>query len=156
MISCLRVDERLLHGQVVTKWLTAYAPQAVVIADDHSFNDPIAKMALKMAKPADLKMSICTVDNAIKLLHDPRTEKMKLLVLCRNTAQALKISEKCHIQDLNLGGIRSTHPDAKAITGVVKFAPEDFENIKTMIRLVDSVDLRTVPSEKKRDINKYL
>ena len=38
MIQCLRVDDRLLHGQVITKWITTYDPDAIVIADDKTVN----------------------------------------------------------------------------------------------------------------------
>lgn len=34
MIECLQIDDRLLHGRVITKWITQYNPDAIVIADD--------------------------------------------------------------------------------------------------------------------------
>ena len=69
MIQCLRVDDRLLHGQVITKWITTYDPDAIVIADDKTVNDTVAKMALRVAKPAGMKMSIRSVDDAIQLFQ---------------------------------------------------------------------------------------
>jgi len=69
MIECLRIDDRLLHGQVITKWLTRYDPDAIVIADDGVARDEIAKMALRIAKPDGMKMSIRSVEEAIGLLN---------------------------------------------------------------------------------------
>ena len=43
MIECLRIDERLLHGQVITKWITQYNPDAIVIADDEVAQDGISR-----------------------------------------------------------------------------------------------------------------
>ena len=152
MIQCLRVDDRLLHGQVITKWITTYDPDAIVIADDKTVNDTVAKMALRVAKPAGMKMSIRSVDDAIQLFQSEKTSTMKLFVLVKDTESAKRIAEKVQVETLNIGGIRCQDQNAKVIAGVVKVTDQDIEDIKILNSLVEEVDIRTVPSEKKQNV----
>lgn len=152
MIQCLRVDDRLLHGQVITKWITTYDPDAIVIADDKTVNDTVAKMALRVAKPAGMKMSIRSVDDAIQLFQSEKTSTMKLFVLAKDTESAKRIAEKVQVKTLNIGGIRCQDQNAKVIAGVVKVTDQDIENFKILNSLVEEIDIRTVPSEKKQNV----
>jgi Phosphotransferase system, mannose/fructose/N-acetylgalactosamine-specific component IIB len=157
MIQCLRIDDRLLHGQIVTKWLTHYDLDAIVIADDSVINDEISKMALRMAKPEGTKMSIKSVDEAITLLNNPATTNMKIFVLVKNTDAARRIVDKVSdVKVINIGGMRNSVDGAKPLLGVIKATPADIDNITYMKSKVSEIDVRTVPSDPKKDISKYL
>ena len=80
MITALRVDERLIHGQISMSWSKALKLQGIVVANDKAASDDMQKMMLKMAAPSDIKTIISSVDNAIKLLNDERSHNMRLLV----------------------------------------------------------------------------
>lgn len=156
MIECLRIDDRLLHGQVITKWITQYDPDAIVIADDQTVNDEIAKMALKIAKPSGMKMSIRSVDDAVALLNNEKTKTMKLFVLVKDTNSAKRIVEKVsNIKTVNIGGMRNNNKDAKVLTGVIKATPQDVENIREMSSQTE-IDVRTIPSDPKKDIKELI
>lgn len=157
MIECLRIDDRLLHGQVVTKWLTQYDPEAIVIADDKTVEDEIAKMALRMAKPEGVKMSIRSVEDAIELLNNDRTKKMRIFVLVKDTGSARKIAESVSdIKRVNIGGMRNNQEGAKVLLGVIKATPLDIENIRHINSYVDEIDVRTVPSDAKKNIMDFI
>ena len=49
MIKLVRVDHRLLHGQVIFSWTRQTAANHIIVADDLVPNDPIGKMALSLA-----------------------------------------------------------------------------------------------------------
>ena len=156
MIECLRIDDRLLHGQVITKWITQYDPDAIVIADDQTVNDEIAKMALKIAKPSGMKMSIRSVDDAIALLNNEKTKAMKLFVLVKDTNSAKRIVEKVsEVKTVNIGGMRNNQKEAKVLTGVIKATPMDIENIRTISSYTE-IDVRTIPSDPKKNIKEYI
>ncbi|WP_331836832.1 PTS sugar transporter subunit IIB [Erysipelothrix piscisicarius] len=55
MIQKIRIDDRLLHGQVAYSWKSALNYEAIVIASDDAASDPIRKQALKLAKPDGVK-----------------------------------------------------------------------------------------------------
>ena len=58
MIKLVRVDHRLLHGQVIFSWTKQLSANYIIVADDKVPNDPISMMALSIAKPADCELSI--------------------------------------------------------------------------------------------------
>ena len=47
MIQLVRIDDRLLHGQVAYSWKSALSYEAIVIANDSATNDEIRKAALE-------------------------------------------------------------------------------------------------------------
>ena len=103
-IAALRVDDRLIHGQVAMTWTKQLRVQGIVVANDDAANDNTQKMALKMAVPAGIKVLIKPVDQAIRVLNDPRASKMRILVLTRTVKDALKVRKQVgEIEFLNIG-----------------------------------------------------
>ena len=100
MIEALRIDERLIHGQVANQWSKALGFEAIVVANDQATTDRIMQTALRMAAPGgSIKIVIKTVDDAIKLLNDPRCAPMKIFVVCNNPFDALKLIKG--VKDIN-------------------------------------------------------
>ena len=103
-ITALRVDDRLIHGQVAMTWTKQLAVQGIVVANDEVANDNTQKMALKMAVPGGIKSLIKPVDEAIRILNNPKASKMRILVLTRTVKDALKIRQNVgEIGFLNVG-----------------------------------------------------
>ena len=55
MIKLVRVDHRLLHGQVIFSWTKQVGTNYIIVADDKVPNDPISMMALSIAKPVSFR-----------------------------------------------------------------------------------------------------
>ena len=72
MIKALRIDHRLVHGQVAFTWSHHLGITRIIVIDDKSANDDFQKMALNMAKPAGTKLNVFTVDKALE-----RVEKIE-------------------------------------------------------------------------------
>lgn len=94
MVTMLRVDDRLLHGQVAFSWINQTNPDAILIANDGVINDEITKLAIKMAKPAGVKMAIKSLKDGIDLINNPKTNNMKIFVVVKNTDDALKVVQE--------------------------------------------------------------
>ncbi len=79
-----RIDERLLHGQVCTKWMQATHANVIVLADDDLVNDKFTCKIFMGMKPAGTELQIFTVDQAIEYLKEdsPENEKVMLLTKC--------------------------------------------------------------------------
>lgn len=75
MIKALRVDERLIHGQIAMVWSRELTLDGIVVANDATAQNETQQMALKMAVPSGIKVIIKSTDDAIKLLQDPRLIK---------------------------------------------------------------------------------
>ena len=74
MIKALRVDHRLVHGQVAFTWTHFLAATRIIVIDDKAAGDDFQKMALNMAKPAGVKLNVFSVEKALE-----RAEKIDSL-----------------------------------------------------------------------------
>ncbi len=62
MIQLLRVDDRLIHGQVAVYWVKAVNASTIVVASDKYAENSVLKMSLNVGKPAGVKMPILTIE----------------------------------------------------------------------------------------------
>jgi len=88
MIQLLRVDHRLIHGQVVMSWMRSLEPTAILVANDSVPNDELRKSTLKMAKPTDVKLVIKTVADSIEAINSGKTDSYKLFILTESVEDA--------------------------------------------------------------------
>lgn len=152
MIEFLRIDDRLLHGQVVAKWLRTIGPDAIVVADDEIVNNEIGLMALKMAKPDGMKLAVKSVSDAITLINDRRTAGMKLFVITRTSERARQIVDQTgEVNILNVGGMSNKKEGGRMVLGNVYMDKQDIKNIKDMGKKVHEIDVRVVPTNSKKD-----
>ncbi|QIK68839.1 PTS sugar transporter subunit IIB [Erysipelothrix sp. HDW6C] len=104
MIKLLRIDERLIHGQVVLGWSKHYNITHIVVANDEAANSPLLQKTLKMAAPAGIKVAIKSIDEANKLLTDPKGVNASIMVLVNNPEDAYKIlTANTDVKSFNIG-----------------------------------------------------
>lgn len=152
MIDFLRIDDRLLHGQVVVKWINLVQPDAIVVANDEVVKNEISKLALKMAKPEGVKLAIKSIDDAVALLNNEKTQNMKLFVVVKNAHDAKLLSERVNnINIVNVGGMSNKKEGGKMVLSNIYMNQEDIDYIKETMKYVKEVDVRAVPSSPKKD-----
>ncbi|MEG0470583.1 MAG: PTS sugar transporter subunit IIB, partial [Longicatena sp.] len=95
MIPSLRVDDRLIHGQIALVWCKEFGTNRIVVANDNAVTDEVTRVSLQMATPTGIKLLIKTVDDAIRLFHDPRAKEKDMFVLTNNIVDAVKIVKAC-------------------------------------------------------------
>lgn len=151
MIQALRVDERLIHGQIAMVWSRALDLDGIVVANDETANDEMQKMALKMAVPSGLKVIIKSVQGAIDLLSDPRAGKMKLLVLVRTVGDAVLLAEKLPgINYVNIGNVgKAVEGQKHTFTQFVMLNDEEIANLRKLVELYPETALQNLPDNKK-------
>ena len=104
MIQLLRLDERMIHGQVAIKWSRHIDVNRIVVANDYAASDHIVQKSLMMAAPSTCKVAIKSVDDSIKLLNDPRSAELKVLLIANNPEDVLKLLQNVPgIPKINIG-----------------------------------------------------
>lgn len=91
MIKMMRVDDRLIHGQVAVMWSKELGVERIIVASDVVASNSLQVSALKMAAPAGIKAAILPIEKAVGILNDPRSEAMKILVISNNPEDLLKV-----------------------------------------------------------------
>lgn len=119
MVELLRVDHRLLHGQVVFSWCSALNPDCILVANDEAVADELRKTTLRMSKPAGVKLVIKSVEDSIAAINAGKTDKYHMLVVVSNVADAVRMAESCDsVGAINLGGtkaVEGTHPVSRMV-----------------------------------------
>lgn len=156
MVSLMRIDERLLHGQVAVTWVSNVNATSILIANDEVMENEMAKMALKMAKPSGMKLAIRSVEDAAALLNDPRSAEIGIFVIVKTIRDAVRLCRLTgQIRKVNIGGIRKKE-GSRMIAAAVHVNDEDIENLKELSGLVDSIEFRMVPSDSAKTWNEVM
>lgn len=155
MITAVRVDERLIHGQVAMTWTKTLNLDGLVVASDEAAENEIQKMTLKMAAPADIRTIIKSVDGAIQLLQNPRSQEMRLMVLVPTVRDAVRVAkafpQKIELMNVgNAGKMTPPSPDKKLLTKEVMLTPDEITALKELIELYPETVFQGTPAMEKR------
>lgn len=161
MIKALRVDERLIHGQVAMAWTRDLGIQGIVVANDEAAENEMQKMTLKMAVPDGIKCIIKDINDTLKLLNNPKASNMKILVLTKTVKDALTLYKQVKdIEYVNIGNAgRFTSGDGTERTILsrsVSLTSEELECMKELVALAPDTAMQMVPSDEKKLVSEIL
>lgn len=157
MIVQLRVDERLIHGQVVTAWSRALDVNNLLVANDEIIHDELRVKALLMTAPAGKRVHIKSVDETIKLLSDPRADKMRILLIVDNPKDAVRLTEALHIEHVNVANYRKKKSkDKVVIHGYCSADPQDLEYFKKLAEITPDIFTQMLPTVPREDFRELL
>ena len=158
MIKLLRIDDRLLHGQVAFAWTKNLGIQLIYVLSDIVVNDEITKMTLGIAKPYGTKLSVYAVDEGIEELKKHVNTNKNVMIIINNVKDAHRIvSAIPEIRAVNFGGIKEKPGvESKRYTGSVTLTMEDIEVCKQMAEMGVAMEIQAVPDEKGKSLNDML
>lgn len=158
MIVQIRVDDRLIHGQVAVIWSRHFGTTHMVVANDRAAKNEVQQMTLKMATPNGIKLLIKSVDDCIKVFNDPRSENVRMFVLTDTCADALKIAQNCKVESINVANVGRFEPaDQKLqINPDVGVNEKELEALKEIAKLDCETIHWTVPTKVKTTVEKML
>ncbi|BFK80822.1 PTS sugar transporter subunit IIB [Clostridium baratii] len=149
MIKLLRVDHRLLHGQVAFSWTQFLGVDCILIANDSLMNDELRKTTIKLAKPQGVKVVMKNIEDSINAINSGVTDKYKLFVVVESIEDANKlIKGTSKFKVLNLGGIKSRE-GTRNISKAINVTPKEEEMLKELIKLGVEVEIRQIPNDQK-------
>lgn len=159
MIITFRIDERLIHGQVIATWLNSLGVTHLVVANDEAAKNEKQQKMLKLAVPSRVKCLIKGVDDVIKILKDPRCSSMRIMLIVGNPFDAEKLLENVsEITEVNLANYGSiTKPNVKDKLVISPMVSLDHEDILAVNKIIDfgkPVFTQKTPVEQKKILKK--
>lgn len=140
MITQVRVDDRLIHGQVAVVWTKELNAPLLVVANDDAAKNEVMQMTLKMAVPNGMKLLIRSVEDSIELFNDPRGKDKRIFVIVNCVSDANKIAQ--NVQDIevvnvaNAGRFDKSDPATKTMVfPSVQLNPEEIIAAKELASL---------------------
>lgn len=157
MIKILRVDDRLIHGQVAVAWSKVLNISHIVLVDEEVVKNELQKMTLKMAVPQGIKFIASNTEDGIKLLKDPRTKKLKIMIVVRDLGIALKLAENLpDIEVINLGNYgmvaRKGANPKKPLLKTVRVDDEDIKILEKIAKLGLPFEAQLTPDSAKKNV----
>jgi PTS system mannose-specific IIB component len=151
-ITHVRIDSRLLHGQVATNWARSVGCNRIIVVSDSVAHDDMRKTLIVQAAPPGVKANVTTIDQMVKAYNDPRMGNVKALVLFENPEDALRLVEAgVPLEHINVGSL--AHSAGKTmLTQAIAAGPEDAEAFKALADSGVTFDTLKVPSDKSEDL----
>ena len=147
MIVLLRVDHRLLHGQVVFSWCSALNPDCILVANDEVVADELRKTTLRLSKPDGTKLVMKSIDDSISAINSGRTDKYRLFVVVSNVRDAVRLATECaQVHEIDLGGTKPVEGTHK-VSKMVSLTDEEEELLTSVQGQGVDVFIQSVPSD---------
>jgi len=141
----IRVDDRLLHGQVVVSWIPYLQAKVAVIADDEYANDEFMRSLIESSGPEDVRVHVKTIDEAAVFLKDHKDDK--ILVLLRSIEGLSKLIKKVKVSSINIGGLGAVH-GRKRYYNSIHLSEDELNILKDLANENIDVEVRILPKDK--------
>jgi len=143
----MRIDDRLIHGQVITGWLRQTGANRIIIVDDLVAKDQFSLSLFKMASPPGVSVEAYTVADAVKLLTDPAAPDEKVIVLAKSPVAPLAmVNQGVKVKLLNVGGM-GAKPGRKPYYRNISASPEELDMLREIKAKGIPVEFRIVPDD---------
>jgi PTS system mannose-specific IIB component len=152
-LSLVRIDDRLIHGQVIAVWCKHRRFTNIVIVDDGVAADPFMQEVLGLAAPPNLQVDVFSIKDGIKALSENTSNWGTTMVLLKSPLAAKQLYDGgLEYNALNVGGIGSG-PGRKNIFKNIAVSEEEITILKYLMDKGVEITLLTVPGEKSKSFS---
>ena len=144
-IRWVRVDDRLIHGQVVVAWRQHLRYDAICIVDDEIANDAFMRDVLRMAAPSGVRVSVVAVQQAMDALE--QSDANSILVLAKTPQKVLQLANAgLSIVHLNVGNLGAA-PGRKRVFKSISLGPEHVTALDALTERGVRITFQLVPDD---------
>lgn len=142
-VKIVRVDYRLIHGQIVAKWIKFRPVDRLVLVDDALINDEFMADIYRMSA-GDKDVDITTIDKIQETLDSKNDSAMLIFKDVASAYQAFK--NGFPFPELNVGAIQSAPNRKNAMQGIA-LSPEEYDMLAEMKASGVNVYLQPIPEK---------
>ncbi|NRD78940.1 PTS system mannose/fructose/N-acetylgalactosamine-transporter subunit IIB [Bacillus sp. BRMEA1] len=151
-----RIDDRFIHGQVLTRWIKTYSADRIIVVSDTVAADEMRKTLILSVAPSNVKASAVSISKMAKAYFSPRYEDTTALLLFENPADIVALVEAgVPIETVNVGGMRFEN-NRKQVTKSVSVTEKDIDDFEKLNTLGVKLELRQLPSDSSEDFIRIL
>ena len=147
-LKLVRIDDRLIHGQVVAVWLKALGAKRIIIVDDKTARDDFLREIIELAAPPGVAVEVLELTPGTERVRELETAPEPVFVLMRSPITALRLREAgVAFPLLNVGGI-GAGPGRKPLYRNISASPEELDAMRRLEAMGTRVELRIVESDR--------
>lgn len=141
-----RVDDRLIHGQVVENWLSNFKINCVIVANDEVYSNDLSRNIMRFSTPEDIDINFIEVDKLKNFNFDKNKNYMVLFKGLQDVERVVK--EDFRIERLNLGGIHYAKGRNFSMGKALFLSDEEKAILKNLIDKGVNIYMQAIPQEK--------
>lgn len=158
-VVATRVDERLIHGQVMASWSKRLQLTRIVVVDDQIAKDDFMRTVLSMSAPAGMQIDILSVKDAATMVKLD-TDSANTMLLFKRISAALELARELRgssyeMAELNLGNLGSV-PGRVQVTKNIFLSEEERKQIRELQGLGVNVFLQMLYTDPKVPVDDVL
>lgn len=143
----VRIDERLIHGQVAGIWAPSLHTQRIIVINDEAAADSLQKSSLRMAAPTSMRLSVLPVESAAKNIRSGKYGKQRLFLVFKNPTDVLRyLKAGGKLTHVNVGNM-SYKEGSKDITKSIKVLEEEIDVFESIAAMDINVTAQLVPND---------
>lgn len=149
-LGLVRIDDRLIHGQVIAVWCKHRRFTRILIVDDGVAADSFMQEVLSLAAPPGLQVDVLSIGGGIDALSQDAPNRGTTMVLLKSPQVAQQLYDGgVRYGALNVGGIGNA-PGRKNIFKNISASEEEIAIFKYLMGEGVEITLLTVPGEKSK------
>ncbi|WP_424409171.1 PTS mannose transporter subunit IIAB [Pasteurella sp. PK-2025] len=149
-IGLARIDDRLIHGQVATRWTKESKVSRIIVVNDDVAKDSVRSTMLKSVAPPGVTAHVVNVDKMVRVYNNPEYANDRVMLLFTNPTDVLKLLEAgVDMSSINIGGM-AYRDGKKMITSAVSVDEKDIEAFKAIHAMDIELDVRKVSNDSRQ------
>jgi mannose/fructose/N-acetylgalactosamine-specific phosphotransferase system component IIB len=155
-IVLFRLDERLIHGQVVVAWGEYLKPDRIVIFNNQIASSPWERELYMCCVPPDFQASVYNLEEASQKLSNGVFDREKVIALVDNPADISELHKRgIQIPEVNLGGMHYSQ-GREQILPYLYLSKEDKDIFRKLMQQGVEFFCQDVPTAEKKDLKELL
>ncbi len=151
----IRIDDRLIHGQVATRWSTGLRVNRIMVIDDAVASNPTEKSIVAMAAPAGVRTSILGFDKAVANIKNGNYDGQRVMLIVKSPVTLVKMMEEgVELLPVNIGNM-SNRPGTTQYKKSVSMTAEEKEAVDTLLKAGIRVTAQMVPDDPETGIESF-
>lgn len=151
----VRIDDRLIHGQVVAGWCPLVTPDHLILCDDEIAQSEWESELYKDAA-SEYKTSVCSIKETVELINSEVAKNERIFLVVESPKTIVKLMQQGVTLDRVIIGGMHYRPQKRCIAPFIYVDDEDIKHFKTLASRNIRLEGRDVPNCKVIDIDDIL
>jgi len=148
----VRIDDRLIHGQVAMIWTNSLSATRIMVVDDDASKSELIKMSLKLATPSSVSLSVLTVEKAARRILEGAYSGQRVLLVIKSPENLLKlIKEGVIIESANLGNLHAKEAILQ-LSDTIFMTESNINTCKLLRKLDVQINMQKLPTDENMEV----
>lgn len=146
-IGLARIDDRLIHGQVATRWTKETRVTRIIVVSDQVAADQVRATLLKQVAPPGVSAHVVDIAKMIRVYNNPKYAGERVMLLFTSPIDVLRVVEGgVRINSVNIGGM-AFRQGKTMVTNAVSVDQQDIDAFKQLASQGIELEVRKVSSD---------